>query len=54
VTLRRGDEGFEGAVVALAGPPVGRRHRLTLDVRPRYEIRRWWHLGWPATPRSST
>jgi xylitol oxidase len=45
VTLRRGDEGFEGAVVALGR--LGVVTALTLDVRPRYEIRQVVHLGLP-------
>jgi alditol oxidase len=43
VTLRRGDDGFEGAVVALGR--LGVVTALTLDVRPRYEIRQLVHLG---------
>src|SRR3954453_14037867 len=45
VTLHRGDEGFEGAVVALGR--LGVVTALTLDVRPRYEIRQVVHLGLP-------
>jgi xylitol oxidase len=45
VTLRRGDEGFEGAVVALGR--LGVVTALTLDVRPRYDIRQLVHLGIP-------
>jgi xylitol oxidase len=45
VTLRRGDEGFEGAVIALGR--LGVVTALTLDVRPRYEIRQLVHLGLP-------
>jgi xylitol oxidase len=45
VTLRRGDEGFEGAVIALGRPGVVTA--LTLDIRPRYEIRQLVHLGLP-------
>jgi alditol oxidase len=44
-TLRRGDEGFEGAVVALGR--LGVVTALTLDIRPRYEIRQLVHLGLP-------
>src|SRR4051812_7272961 len=45
VTLRRGDEGFEGAVIALGR--LGVVTALTLDIRPRYEIRQLVHLGLP-------
>src|SRR3954469_7395423 len=45
VTLRRGDEGFEGGVIALGR--LGVVTALTLDVRPRYEIRQLVHLGLP-------
>jgi alditol oxidase len=45
VSLRRGDEGFEGAVIALGR--LGVVTALTLDVRPRYEIRQLVHLGLP-------
>ena len=45
VTLRRGDPGFEGAVVALGR--LGVVTAVTLDVRPRFEIRQLVHLGLP-------
>src|SRR2546421_718785 len=45
MTLRRGDEDFEGVVVALGS--LGVVTALTLDIRPRYEIRQLVHLGLP-------
>jgi xylitol oxidase len=45
VTMRRGDAGFDGAVVALGR--LGVVTTLTLDTRPRYEIRQLVHLGLP-------
>jgi len=45
VTLRRGEDGFDGAVVALGR--LGVVTALTLDVRPRYEVRQIVHLGLP-------
>ena len=45
VTLRRGDEGFQGAVVALGR--LGIVTAVTLDVRPTYEVRQLVHLGLP-------
>ena len=45
VTLRRGDDGFDGALVALGR--LGVVTAVTLDVRPTYEIRQLVHLGLP-------
>jgi xylitol oxidase len=45
VTVRRGDDGFEGAVIALGR--LGVVTALTLDVRPRYEVRQLVHLALP-------
>jgi alditol oxidase len=45
VTLRRGDDGFEGAVVALGR--LGVVTSLTLDVRPTYEVRQLVSVGLP-------
>jgi xylitol oxidase len=45
VTLRRGDDGFQGAVVALGR--LGVVTALTLDIEPTYEVRQTVHLGLP-------
>jgi xylitol oxidase len=45
VTLRRGDAGFEGAVVALGA--LGPVSAMTLDLVPRFELRQNLYLGLP-------
>jgi xylitol oxidase len=45
VTLRRGNDSFEGAVVALGRLGVVTAH--TLDIQPTFEVRQQVHLGLP-------
>lgn len=46
VALRRGDDGFDGAVVGLGA--LGVVTSLTLDLVPAFEIRQWVYDGLPA------
>ncbi|MEE1928233.1 FAD-binding protein [Streptomyces sp. TRM 70351] len=45
VTLRRGDDGFDGAVVSLGA--LGVVTRMTLDLRPAYRLRQYVYEGLP-------